>query len=103
MTCRAETGPAAHRTPSGHHPRAQAVTPHLVRVAAAVLGTAILFVSSAHAQNDRDRGDDRRSLDIGVNGVGLSIGDSPRWTGLRINYRDSRLIEANGVNLTLWY
>jgi len=81
------------------------VTLHLVRVAVAVLGTASLLVSSAHAQNDpdRDRGDDRRSLDIGVNGIGLSIGDSPRWTGLRINYRDSRLIEANGVNLTLWY
>jgi hypothetical protein len=81
------------------------VTSHFVRVAAAVLGTAALFVSSAHAQNDpdRDRGDDRRSLDIGAGGIGLSIGDSPRWTGLRINYRDSRLIEANGVNLTIWY
>ena len=80
--------------------------PRLVRVAAAVFGAALLFVSTpVSAQKNRERDGDggRRSLDLGVGGVGLSIGDSRRWTGLRINYRDSRLDQANGVNLTLWY
>ena len=85
------------------------MTPRFVRVAAAVFGAALFFVSgpsSVSAQNDRDRDrdrDDRRSLDIGAGGAGISFGDSRRWTGLRFNYRDSRLIEANGVNVTLWY
>jgi hypothetical protein len=43
-----------------------------------------------------------QSLDITVNDVGLSIGDSRRVTGLRINYRDRRMEEVNGVNITLW-
>jgi hypothetical protein len=41
-------------------------------------------------------------IDLTVNDVGLAIGDKPRVTGLRINYRDRNLVEANGVNLTLW-
>jgi hypothetical protein len=44
----------------------------------------------------------RRSLDIGVNATGLSIGDSERWRGVRINFRDTRLESADGINLTLW-
>jgi len=84
------------------------VTSRLVRAAAATLGAALFFISSQlHAQDrrarDRDRdGDDRRSLDLGVGGVGISIGDSKRWTGLRLNYRDSRLEEVNGINATIW-
>jgi hypothetical protein len=80
------------------------VTPSLVRRASAAFSAAVLISSTLGAQNERERDrDDRRSLDLGVNGVGLSIGDSRRWTGLRINYRDSRLDEVTGVNLTLWY
>jgi hypothetical protein len=73
-------------------------------VAAAAYGAAFFVVSSQlGAQNDRDRDrGGRRSIDLGAGGVGLSIGDSRRWTGLRLNYRDSRLIEANGINVTLW-
>jgi hypothetical protein len=81
------------------------VTARFVRTVAAALGAALFAgpsVGRAQNEPDRDRGD-RRSLDIGANGVGLSIGDSRRWTGLRMNYRDSRLDEVNGVNLTLWY
>lgn len=80
------------------------MTPRFVLLAAAVLGAALLVspTSTLAAQNDRDR-DNGPSLDLGINGVGLSIGDSRRWTGLRLNYRDGRLIEANGINLTLWY
>ncbi len=84
------------------------MTSRLLRTAAATLGVALLFISSQlHAQDKaaRDRahdGDDRRSLDLGVGGVGISIGDSKRWTGLRLNYRDSRLQEAKGINATIW-
>ena len=80
------------------------MTPSLVRRASAAVSAAVLISSTVGAQNERERDrDDRRSLDLGVNGVGLSIGDSRRWTGLRMNYRDSRLDEVKGVNLTLWY
>ena len=80
------------------------MTPSLLRRASTAFSAAVLISSTLGAQNERERDrDDRRSLDLGVNGVGLSIGDSRRWTGLRINYRDSRLDEVSGVNLTLWY
>jgi len=80
------------------------VIPRLFRRASAAFSAAVLISSTLGAQNERERDrDDRRSLDIGVNGAGLSIGDSRRWTGLRMNYRDSRLDEVTGVNLTLWY
>ena len=32
----------------------------------------------------------------------VAIGDAPRVNGLRINFRDRRLEEVNGVNLTIW-
>ncbi len=43
-----------------------------------------------------------QSLDLTVNDVGISIGDSRRVTGLRINYRDRRMEEVNGINITAW-
>src|SRR5262245_65657724 len=42
-----------------------------------------------------------QSLDL-VNGVGLSIGNSPNWTGVRINWRDKRVQEVTGLNVTIW-
>ena len=42
------------------------------------------------------------SLDLGVDEVGISLGNSPRWTGLRINAVDRDLEYVRGVNLTLW-
>jgi len=36
------------------------------------------------------------------NGAGLSIGNSARWTGLRLNFRDHAVERVNGVNLTIW-
>ena len=45
---------------------------------------------------------DSHSLDLTVNHVGVSIGDSRRVTGLRINFRDRYLDEMNGVNITVW-
>jgi hypothetical protein len=44
----------------------------------------------------------RRSLDIGVNNTGLSIGDSRVWRGVRLNFRDSRLERVTGLNVTIW-
>lgn len=41
-------------------------------------------------------------LDLTVNDVGIAIGDAPRVTGLRINFRDRHLERVNGVNITVW-
>ena len=46
--------------------------------------------------------DAQRSLDLGVHHTGLSIGDSRRWTGLRINAVDTRLERLDGINVTVW-
>src|SRR5215213_8891457 len=43
-----------------------------------------------------------QGLDLTVNHVGVAIGDVPRVTGLRINYRDRNLEWVNGVNVTIW-
>lgn len=43
-----------------------------------------------------------RALDLGVRRVGVSLGNSPRWTGLRVNWSDAGVEGVNGVNLTLW-
>ena len=41
-------------------------------------------------------------IDLAVNDKGLAIGDKPRMTGLRINFRDRALEEVTGVNITIW-
>jgi len=62
-------------------------------VVIAALATAITLIAApAHAQ----------SLDLTVNDVGISIGDSRRVVGLRMNFRDRRMEEVIGVNATLW-
>jgi len=43
-----------------------------------------------------------QSLDLGAADHGLSIGNSPRWTGLRLNAVDSQVECIRGLNLTLW-
>jgi hypothetical protein len=43
-----------------------------------------------------------QSADIGVSGVGVSIGNSAEWTGLRLNIRDDGVRRVDGVNITLW-
>lgn len=42
------------------------------------------------------------SFDLASGGYGLSFGNSPRHTGLRVNWRDQGITEITGVNLTLW-
>ena len=46
--------------------------------------------------------DAHASLDLTIGDRGLSLGNSPRLTGLRVNFRDSDVREINGVNITLW-
>ena len=43
-----------------------------------------------------------QSLDLTVKGYGLSIGNSARVNGIRINVRDTRLEKVNGLNVTFW-
>src|SRR5687767_10676569 len=45
----------------------------------------------------------RRSLDLMVGDVGLSIGDSRRVKGIRLNFRDTRLDRVDGLNATIWH
>lgn len=45
---------------------------------------------------------DAQSVDLAVNGVGLSIGDSEEITGVRLNFRDRRMRRVTGINATIW-
>lgn len=55
------------------------------------LGIVSLFsVTQLHAQ-----------VNLGVDGKGLSIGNSSEWSGIRINYRDSGVQEIRGLNVTV--
>lgn len=40
-------------------------------------------------------------LNLGVDGVGLSIGNSQDWRGVRLNYRDSGIQDIRGINVTV--
>ncbi len=41
-------------------------------------------------------------LDLTVHDVGLAIGDKPSMTGVRLNFRDARLEQITGANVTIW-
>lgn len=41
-------------------------------------------------------------LNLGARGVGLSLGNSAKWRGVRVNVSDAGLQRVDGVNLTLW-
>src|ERR1041385_9155437 len=41
-------------------------------------------------------------LNLGIHGTGISFGNSARWTGFRINFRDRGVQRIDGVNLTIW-
>ncbi len=43
-----------------------------------------------------------QSLDIPVKGYGISFGNSKKFAGLRINFRDRRVDRIDGINVTLW-
>jgi hypothetical protein len=44
----------------------------------------------------------QNSLDLTVDGVGLSIGDSREITGIRLNFRDRAMRSVTGINATIW-
>lgn len=41
-------------------------------------------------------------IDLTMNNTGLAIGDKPRVNGVRMNFRDRRLEQVNGINITIW-
>jgi hypothetical protein len=43
-----------------------------------------------------------QSLDIPTKKWGISFGNSKDFTGLRFNFRDSRVSRVTGINVTLW-
>lgn len=43
------------------------------------------------------------ALNLTAGTVGLSIGDSERTTGLRLNYRDHQMRWVHGINATIWH
>src|SRR6476646_1751155 len=45
---------------------------------------------------------DSHSLDLTINGSGISIGDSREVRGLRLNFRDRELRRVDGINATIW-
>lgn len=68
-----------------------------MRTSARIALGCLLIASAAYGQDDP-----QRSLDLTVGGTGISIGDSRRARGLRLNYRDGRLEQASGINATIW-
>ena len=58
-----------------------------------ILTLILVFAAPAVGQN---------SVDLMVDGVGLSIGDSKEVTGLRLNFRDRAMRRVTGINATLW-
>jgi len=83
----ARVGHAAARTPNSRLRAIMTLRPAIVACALFLTG-----VTDAVAQ----------SLDLGIDNVGLSIGNSPRWTGVRLNWRDSGVEYVHGINLTIW-
>ena len=69
-------------------------------VALALLGALPFPGSPLIAQVERT--EPGSSLDLGVSEIGISIGSSPRWTGVRLNWSDRYLERINGLNVTLW-
>src|SRR5512135_3173500 len=64
-----------------------------------VLGGLALILLLGPASAGALRG---QSLDIPAKTWGLSFGNSKNFTGLRFNFRDSRVERITGVNVTLW-
>ena len=80
----------------------------MVRVSHAAVALALPLLRGASlAAQDSTHQEPRRpagyhALNIGVSGVGLSIGNSRRWTGVRINFQDNQVEQVNGIGITIW-
>ena len=64
-------------------------------ITSVLAGLSVLAAIPAFAQGPR-------SVDLTVNNVGISVGDSRRVTGLRLNFRDRYMERVDGINVTLW-
>jgi hypothetical protein len=42
------------------------------------------------------------ALDLGIAHSGISLGNSRRWNGVRVNLRDAGVARVNGASLTFW-
>src|SRR6185369_11627206 len=66
----------------------------------------LLVPATLRAQDDRPSQPDTTPghglLNLGVHHTGISLGNSARWTGLRVNFRDRGVEHIDGINLTLW-
>ncbi|MEI6739412.1 MAG: hypothetical protein WCK74_03790 [Gemmatimonadaceae bacterium] len=71
----------------------------LRRAVPAVLALGVLSTSAAAQERAPERA---QALDLTVDGVGLSLGNSRGVTGVRINWRDTRLERVTGANVTGW-
>ncbi|HSG27637.1 MAG TPA: hypothetical protein VLA34_04090, partial [Candidatus Krumholzibacterium sp.] len=58
--------------------------------------------AAVRRRRDRHDGSRNKSLDLAINGYGLSFGNSARMNGIRLNFRDEDVEEVNGLNITLW-
>lgn len=68
-------------------------------VVAALTLLPLHFLPSPAGAQDAD---DDPGWILGVNDVGIGIGDVPRLTGIRLNYRDRALERVTGINATVW-
>ena len=62
----------------------------------AVIASGLVFIAAAATSAAG------QSLDIPSKKWGLSLGNSREFTGLRFNFRDSRVRRITGINVTQW-
>jgi len=82
------------------HPRFPALP--LALLACALLAAPARAQTAVPADTAPEPPPSHRALNLGAGGVGVSIGNSREWTGLRLNASDHQVRQVNGVNLTVW-
>ncbi|HJU66524.1 MAG TPA: hypothetical protein VJ596_12630, partial [Gemmatimonadaceae bacterium] len=78
------------------------ITPRTLLAFASLVSVALVGPLASQEEGDEPEREERRSLDLTIDGYGISIGDSRGVNGLRLNYRDTRLRRVNGANITVW-
>ena len=73
-----------------------------IRTIAIGIALSVGRFAAAQFPSAPDTGRSGPSLDIAISHVGISLGNSPRHTGFRLNWRDEAVRRVNGVNVTLW-
>ncbi len=70
--------------------------------AGALLACATPLRAQDEPDTDVERPASHFAINLTVGGTGLSIGNSARVNGIRINWSDRDLERVNGLNLTIW-